>query len=96
MSRKPVSTRAPEEFLDLKIKPPKENAAGAAAVFIAGKKVSQQAGVVRGGKALLKLNQVNGVDCPGCAWPDPDDERSSLGRRTIRARDSVRSCREAS
>ena len=21
---------------------------------------------------LLKLNQVDGFDCPGCAWPDPD------------------------
>src|SRR6185503_6865705 len=32
----------------------------------------------RGIKALLKLNQKDGYDCPGCAWPDPDDERSLL------------------
>ena len=25
------------------------------------------------------MNQKGGFDCPGCAWPDPDDERSSLG-----------------
>ena len=25
---------------------------------------------------LLNLNQVGGVDCPGCAWPEPDNERS--------------------
>ena len=25
---------------------------------------------------LSKLNQQNGYDCPGCAWPDPDHERS--------------------
>ena len=25
------------------------------------------------------MNQQGGFDCPGCAWPDPDDERSSLG-----------------
>ena len=24
----------------------------------------------------MKLNQVGGVDCPGCAWPEPDRERS--------------------
>jgi molybdopterin-dependent oxidoreductase alpha subunit len=29
-------------------------------------------------KTLLKLNQKDGVDCPGCAWPDPD-HRSALG-----------------
>lgn len=30
-------------------------------------------------KASFKMNQKSGFDCPGCAWPDPDDDRSSLG-----------------
>jgi len=30
-------------------------------------------------KASLKMNQKDGFDCPGCAWPDPDDDRSGLG-----------------
>ncbi len=30
-------------------------------------------------KTMRKLNQKGGFDCPGCAWPDPDDERSKLG-----------------
>ena len=30
-------------------------------------------------KASLKMNQKEGFDCPGCAWPDPDDDRSGLG-----------------
>ena len=25
---------------------------------------------------LSKVNRFNGFDCPGCAWPDPDDHRS--------------------
>ncbi len=79
MSRKPVPSRAPDKFTALKIKQPKQKAAGASAVLVAGKKVTQQAGILRGGKALINLNQTEGVDCPGCAWPDPDDERSSLG-----------------
>lgn len=29
-------------------------------------------------KLLGKLNQKKGIDCPGCAWPDPD-KRSKLG-----------------
>jgi hypothetical protein len=30
-------------------------------------------------KAAFAMNQKTGFDCPGCAWPDPDDDRSSLG-----------------
>lgn len=30
-------------------------------------------------KGTLKINQKGGFDCSGCAWPDPDDERSVLG-----------------
>ncbi|MEO9483917.1 MAG: FdhF/YdeP family oxidoreductase [Ekhidna sp.] len=29
-------------------------------------------------KLLGKLNQKKGIDCPGCAWPDPD-KRSKIG-----------------
>src|SRR5687768_8105358 len=25
---------------------------------------------------MLKVNQVGGIDCPGCAWPEPDQHRS--------------------
>src|SRR6185436_1232258 len=27
-------------------------------------------------RTLLQLNQMGGFDCPGCAWPEPDNERS--------------------
>ncbi len=30
-------------------------------------------------KTMFKINQKGGFDCPGCAWPDPDDDRSSIG-----------------
>ncbi len=30
-------------------------------------------------KALNHTNQKGGFDCPSCAWPDPDDDRSTLG-----------------
>ena len=35
-------------------------------------------GIVRGTRTLLQLNQKQGIDCPGCAWPEPDGERSRL------------------
>src|ERR1700722_10970954 len=29
-------------------------------------------GVGRSAETLLKVNQFKGLDCPACAWPDPD------------------------
>ncbi|MBD0256151.1 MAG: molybdopterin-dependent oxidoreductase, partial [Cytophagales bacterium] len=57
----------------------KKSAAGLPAVVVSGKQVFSEAGVVRGMKALNQLNKKGGFDCPSCAWPDPDDERSALG-----------------
>ncbi|MGB1226611.1 MAG: FdhF/YdeP family oxidoreductase [Poseidonibacter sp.] len=37
-----------------------------------------QADFFKTSKTLLSLNQVNGVDCPGCAWPDPDSNERSM------------------
>ncbi|MBC8069113.1 MAG: FdhF/YdeP family oxidoreductase [Deltaproteobacteria bacterium] len=32
----------------------------------------REAGLVRGARALLRVNQDRGFDCPSCAWPDPE------------------------
>jgi anaerobic selenocysteine-containing dehydrogenase len=56
----------------------KKSAAGIPAVLISYKKVFAEAGWKRGLKALRYMNQKNGFDCPSCAWPDPDDERSGI------------------
>lgn len=55
---------------------PKTFAGGPGAVTSALKHVMKTAGPVRGTKALLKLNQKDGFDCPSCAWPDPDGHRA--------------------
>jgi molybdopterin-dependent oxidoreductase alpha subunit len=57
---------------ELKIKAPETIAAGIPAIEKSMEFAWSQAGVVRGTVALLKLNQKNGFDCPGCAWPDPE------------------------
>ncbi len=31
----------------------------------------EQSVALEGSKALLSMNQPQGFDCPGCAWPDP-------------------------
>lgn len=72
------SSENPERFTGIKISKPKKVAAGIPAVFYSLKKVFAEAGFFRGLKALNKLNKKSGFDCPSCAWPDPDDERSRV------------------
>jgi molybdopterin-dependent oxidoreductase alpha subunit len=33
----------------------------------------RQLGLRRGARLLLKVNQADGFDCPGCAWPEPSE-----------------------
>ncbi|WP_223598719.1 FdhF/YdeP family oxidoreductase [Chryseobacterium sp. GVT01B] len=73
------SAEPPYKLLDLKLKPPKLWAAGFPAVIHSLDQLVLNASVLRGGRALFSMNQFDGFDCPSCAWPDPDDERSKLG-----------------
>ncbi|MGZ8557472.1 MAG: FdhF/YdeP family oxidoreductase [Chitinophagaceae bacterium] len=66
----------PEQFTGLKLGPIKKTAGGIPAVLSGLRHVLGEAGLIRGWKALKKLNQKDGFDCPSCAWPDPDDERT--------------------
>lgn len=72
------SALSPEKLTGLRLDEPKTVAAGVTAVAISLKMVLEETGVVRGNKALLKMNQKGGFDCPSCAWPDPDDRRSPI------------------
>jgi len=69
----------PETFENLKITKPQTNSVGFKSVVTAISQVSKYMNPVDTFKLALKMNQKGGFDCPGCAWPDPDDERSSLG-----------------
>ena len=51
-------------------------AGGVPAIIATVKALHSETGLVRGARTLLTLNQPGGVDCPGCAWPEPDRERS--------------------
>jgi molybdopterin-dependent oxidoreductase alpha subunit len=68
----------PETFESIKLTKPKVIAAGIPAVISSAKHILSEMDPLRGFKALAKLNQKDGFDCPGCAWPDPDDERSPI------------------
>jgi len=70
-----MSRRAPSRDIDeneLEVEGAEAAAAGVTAVAVALKRAVEQMGVVRSARTLLKLNQVDGFDCQGCAWPDPD------------------------
>jgi len=51
-------------------------AGGLPAIVATVKTVSEEMGLVRGVRTMLKVNQSGGIDCPGCAWPEPDKNRS--------------------
>ncbi|MGX1641230.1 FdhF/YdeP family oxidoreductase [Sphingobacterium sp. NPDC055431] len=73
------SAENPFRLLDLKLTPVEKKAAGIPAVLAVFSDLFEEKAVVRAGRALFKVNQMEGFDCPSCAWPDPDDERSVLG-----------------
>ena len=66
----------PEEAGLVQIKPLSKVAGGVPSIVATAKAALEEMGVTRGVRTLLKLNQKTGFDCPGCAWPEPDGERS--------------------
>lgn len=69
----------PEKLLNLKVSPAKTWAAGIPAVVAAFADIVEEGIPLRGTGALFSMNQKGGFDCSGCAWPDPDDDRSPIG-----------------
>ncbi|MFD9126194.1 FdhF/YdeP family oxidoreductase [Kitasatospora sp. NPDC059571] len=51
---------------------PQHAAAGVPAVLHSLRMAGEQMGVRRTLATLRKVNQPDGFDCPGCAWPEPD------------------------
>lgn len=74
-----VNPENPESLLKLRLGKVSDAAAGLTGVKVAVQHVFSEMGPSRGLKALFNLNQKGGVDCPSCAWPDPDDDRSVIG-----------------
>ncbi|MET8010585.1 FdhF/YdeP family oxidoreductase [Streptomyces sp. NPDC005271] len=59
------------------VAPPQHAAAGLPAVAHSLRIAQQQMGVRRTALTLLRVNQKNGFDCPGCAWPEPDKRHTA-------------------
>nr|WP_315423772.1 FdhF/YdeP family oxidoreductase [uncultured Pedobacter sp.] len=78
-NEKKPSEENPYQLLNLKLSTVAQSAAGMHAVMAAMGNLVEEKTFFRGNLALLSMNQFKGFDCPSCAWPDPDDERSPVG-----------------
>jgi molybdopterin-dependent oxidoreductase alpha subunit len=72
------SAESPDELSGLHTGHVRHKAAGLPAILSSFRHTFAEAGIERGLKALARINQKGGYDCPSCAWPDPDDERSGI------------------
>nr|WP_271213808.1 FdhF/YdeP family oxidoreductase [Rhodococcus wratislaviensis]GLK41069.1 putative formate dehydrogenase, A chain [Rhodococcus wratislaviensis] len=59
----------------LTVSAPMSYAAGVPAVLVSLRRGLEQMGPVRTARTLFKLNQRDGFDCPGCAWPETPGHR---------------------
>lgn len=58
----------PEE---LEVSPPKTVTVGLPAIRHSMRLALSEMGIKRSAQTLLKMNQIDGFDCPSCAWADP-------------------------
>lgn len=70
MAKKPPAADIDESRL--RLTRPKKVAVGVPAVLHALQISVDQMGVARTAQTLMKVNQKDGFDCPGCAWPEED------------------------
>ncbi len=70
--RNDSSARTPPDRSGLTLKKPKNKAAGIPAIVSSAVHGLTKMGPVKTIKTLAMVNQKEGFDCPGCAWPDPD------------------------
>ena len=77
MSKNPKE-QPPEKLTGIQLTKVPETSVGIKAILSALTHVKSEVGIVKGISLLKNLNQKNGFDCPGCAWPDPDEKRAFL------------------
>ena len=78
MSDKKPHAQPPEKLTGIKLTKIPKSAVGVKAIKSALTHISDEVGLNKGIGLLAKLNQKEGFDCPGCAWPDPDEKRAFL------------------
>lgn len=75
MKRKPPSADPVQDAPQ--VSAPQHAAAGVPAVAHSLRIAGRQMGARRTALTLLRVNQKNGFDCPGCAWPEGDERHTA-------------------
>ncbi|MFD0991912.1 FdhF/YdeP family oxidoreductase [Tenacibaculum geojense] len=78
MSTKKTNAQPPNKLTGIQLTEVPQKAVGTKAIQSALSHVFEETGVLKGIGLLKNLNQTYGFDCPGCAWPDPDEKRAFL------------------
>tara|TARA_B100000787_G_scaffold48325_1_gene34749 strand:+ start:34353 stop:36647 length:2295 start_codon:yes stop_codon:yes gene_type:complete len=78
MSIKKIHALPPEKLTGIELKKIPTSAVGYKAIKSAISHIKDEVGLLKGIGLLANLNQKDGFDCPGCAWPDPDEKRAFL------------------
>ena len=68
----------PDEPGTLETTQPPKGAGGTAAVVSSLAHLYREGGILRSASSLMKANQPDGFDCPGCAWPESMDHRGKI------------------
>ncbi|UZD22589.1 FdhF/YdeP family oxidoreductase [Algoriphagus halophytocola] len=71
-SRKNIKFQSSGNFTGIRLTEPSSYAAGFTGVKVALQHTFKEMGISRAMKTLGHMNQTEGFDCPGCAWPDPE------------------------
>jgi len=75
---KKIHAQPPNKLTGIELTEVPKSSVGYKAVASALTHINKEVGMIKGIGLLEKLNQTYGFDCPGCAWPDPDEKRSFL------------------
>ena len=75
---KKIQAQPPTKLTGIQLAEIPISAVGVKAITSAMSHIKKEVGLVKGIVLLKNLNQKNGYDCPGCAWPDPDAKRAFL------------------
>ncbi len=77
MSKK-ITAQPPEKLTGIQLTEVPKSSVGIKAIASALSHIKDEVGILKGIGLLKKVNQKDGFDCPGCAWPDPDEKRAFL------------------
>ena len=75
-----MAGQAPQENIDeqqISVGSRQKRAVGIPGILHSMEISLKQMGPVRTAQTLLKVNQKDGFDCPGCAWPEPDKRHTA-------------------